>query len=362
MQLYIILTIVLFMTLILSVTDCGDNVGLRAKQKTLFSQSVYKWIFFLLILLFWFLTAFRGSSIGNDTSTYLGYYKRIEIYGVDSKLSIELGFQYFCLFLSRIISNPYFLLIVCATVCYLICGLYIYKHSNNVLFSLILLFCVAFSFFASGIRQSIAMVIVLMAYPKIKNGKKILPIVFILFASLFHISALVAFLWFAHRFIPKKPIVITIIALCVSVLSVSGVLNTLLASVLKEYKGYFESEYVGTGWLGILYYCLRAFVFYIFIYTAYKGSTEQYSLTISNSVLLLFTVCLGFSVNLFSRASLYFLLISVVDIPNAFNSGKIRNRDVWMLIMGGIMLAYFIVTLIIRPEWNNLYPYQFNWN
>ena len=69
MQLYIILTVVLFVALALSTTDCGNNVGLRAKQKILFSQSIYKWIFFLLILLFWFLTAFRGSSIGNDAGS-----------------------------------------------------------------------------------------------------------------------------------------------------------------------------------------------------------------------------------------------------------------------------------------------------
>lgn len=53
-------------------------------------------------------------------------------------------------------------------------------------------------------------------------------------------------------------------------------------------------------------------------------------------------------------------LISII-IP-VFNSGKIKNRDLWMLIMGIIMLAYFMVTLIVRPEWNNLYPYEFNWN
>ena len=362
MQLYIILTVVLFMALALSTTDCSNNVELRAKQKILFSQSIYKWIFILLILLFWFLTAFRGASIGNDTSAYLRYYKQIESYGVNSELSIELGFQYLCLFLSKITPNPYFLLFVCATICYSICGLYIYRYSHNILFSLILLFCVSFSLFTNILRQSIAMVIVLIVYFKIKDGKKVLPVFLILFASLFHTSALIAFLWFAHKFIPKKPVIISIVALGSAILSASGVLNALLTTVIKEYQSYFEAEQAGTGWLGIFYYCLRAFVFYIFIYTAYKGSVKERSLAISNSVLLLITVCFGFSVNLFNRASSYFLLISVIDVSNIFNSGKIKNRNFWMIIMGGIMLAYFIVTLIIRPEWNNLYPYEFNWS
>ena len=361
MQLYIILTVVLFVALALSTTDCGNNVGLRAKQKILFSQSIYKWIFFLLILLFWFLTAFRGSSIGNDTVQYLNYYKQIAKYGINKNWSIELGYQYFCLLLSKLNSDPYFILIVSATICYGICGIYIYKKSDNILYSTILLFCVAFSPFTNILRQSIAMVIVLIAYEMIRKKRCFVAIILILLATLFHISAVLVFLWFAHKFIPKKPVVI-IVALGVAILSASGVLNTLLTTVIKEYQSYFEAEQAGTGWLGILYYCLRAFVFYIFIYTAYKGSVKEHSLEISNSVLLLITVCLGFSVNLFSRASSYFLLISVVDVSNIFNSGKIKNRNLWMIIMGGIMLAYFIVTLIIRPEWNNLYPYQFNWN
>ena len=107
---------------------------------------------------------------------------------------------------------------------------------------------------------------------------------------------------------------------------------------------------------------MRAFVIYLLIYTAYKDSYKENSLIISNAVLLLTTICFGFSVNLFSRASLYFLLATVIDLPNAFNSGKIKNRNMLMLITGTVMLAYFLTTLIIRPEWNNLYPYQFQWN
>ncbi len=362
MLLYSCITIVLLVTLIISVTDCRSNSGLKIKRAFYFSKSIYNLLFVSLMLLFWFLTAFRGDSIGNDTANYLGYYRQIARSGIDTKLQIELGFKYLCLFLSKITPNPYFLLITCATICYSICGIYIYKHSNNILFSLVFLFCVVFSSFTNILRQAIAMVIVLIAYEMIRKKRYFIAAVLILFATLFHISAIIAFLWFAHKLVPKNPIVIICVATWLVILSVSGILNTLLAGVIKEYQGYFESEYAGTGWLGILYYCLRAFAFYIFVYTAYKKSIKEHSLAVSNSVLLLSTVCLGFSVNLFSRASSYFLLVSVVDIPNVFNSGKIKNRDLWMLIMGIIMLAYFMVTLIIRPEWNNLYPYEFNWN
>lgn len=363
MQLYVVLTAALFIVLALSITDCGNNVELKVKQKIVFSNSLYIIVFAFFILLFWFLTAFRGSYIGNDTEAYLNYYKSIAHYGVNSNYAIEMGYQYFCLFLSKITPNPYFLLIVCATICYSICGWYIYKHSNNILFSLVFLFCIAFSCFTNTIRQALAMVIVLIAYSKIKDGKKVLPIILILLAASFHTSALICLLWFAHKFIPKKPLTVVWFALIGAVLSGSGILNLLLVTILKEYQNYFTSEYSNSGWLGVSYYLLRAFVFYLFIYIAYKNSIKERnsSLAISNSVLLIFLVSLGFSVNLFARASEYFLLITVVDVPNVFQSGKIRNRNFWMMIMGGIMLAYFVVVLIVRPDWNHLYPYQFNW-
>ena len=224
------------------------------------------------------------------------------------------------------------------------------------------MFCIVFPFFASGIRQSIAMSIVLLAYSKIKENKKVAAIILILFASIFHISAFMALLWFAHKYIPKKPIVVITFALVISALAASGAINSLLIRVLQQYQGYFESEYAGTGWLGITYYTLRATVFYLFVYIAYRNEQKKNSLAISNAVLLLITVTLGFAVNLFNRASLYFLLIVLTDLPNSFNSGKIQHRKLWMYITGIVMLAYFLVTLIYRPEWNKIYPYQFNWN
>lgn len=362
MVLYICIIFVLLGALAISVTDCGDNWELKSKRRFVYSRSIYGFLFILLMALFWFLTAFRGDSIGNDTRTYLNYYEEIAKHGINANWHIEIGYQYFCLLLSKISPNPYFLLIVCSTICYTVCGIFIYRYSNTILFSVILLFCIAFPFFASGIRQSIALVFVLWAYAKIKDNKKVIPLILILIASVFHVSALMSLLWFAHKYIPKKPVYVITLALITAVLAASGVLNSFLTGILQEYQGYFDSEYAGTGWLGITYYLLRAVVFYLFIYFVYKEECRQNSLIISNSVLLLFTVCLGFSVNLFNRASLYFLILIVVDLPNAFNSGKLKNRDIWMIVTGIVMLSYFIVTLIIRPEWNNLYPYEFNWS
>lgn len=362
MLLYLCITLALFATLFISIIDCRNHSELKIKRSFLGKRSFHNFLFTCLILLFWFLTAFRAANIGNDTKAYLDYYKHIAIVGISKNLRIETGYQYFCLLLSKITRNPYFLLVICATVCYGICGIYIYKRSDNFLYSAIFLFCLVFSFFSSGIRQAIAMVIVMMAYFMIKDGKKLLPILLILLASFFHTSALIALLWFAHKYVPKKPPIVITLAIVIAVLAATKSLNSVITVIFREYESYFSSANAGTGWLGITYYALRALVFYIIIHIASRTDEKEGSLAVSNTVLLLMTVCLGFSVNLFSRGSYYFLLVTMIDIPNAFSSGKIKHRDIWMLVMGTVMLTYFMVTLIFRPEWNHLYPYKFNWS
>lgn len=360
MELYICLTIVFLFVTFLSVEDCGGNTLI--KKRRLLDSSVHKFIFIAILLVLWFLTAFRGASIGNDTVNYLWYYESIANDGINSNHAIEVGYQIYCLILSKISTNPYFLLAVTATICYGLCGIYIYKHSSNILFSIILLFCVAFSFFTSGIRQAIAMVITLFAYEKIKRGKVVVPLFLILFAACFHESALVALFWIVYKFIPKKPIPVLSISLVLALLSMSGAVNGILVKILPSYGGYFDTERAGSGWLGIFYYCLRAIVFYFIIYKSYSNKVKDNGLTIANSVILLMMLCFGFSINLFSRASNYFLLPMVAELPNAFTNGKIKNKKLIMYAIAIVMLAYFLVVLILKPEWNNLVPYVFNWS
>lgn len=361
MELYFLLSIFVFTILILSITDCGNNSELRKRQKVLFKKSVYRFLFISFIFLLWFLTAFRDSSIGNDTVTYLGYFDWIDSHGVNGNLSIELGFQYIYVFLSKLTTNPYSIVVFCATVCYLICGWYIYKYSENILFSLVMLFCLFFSSFTNIIRQALAMVIVLIAYEMIKKGKKISAVMLILLASLFHISALITFLWFAHEYICQKPKIVISCTVVLMLMSISGNLDILLSWLLKEYQGYFSSEYAGNGWLGVSIEMVRALVFCAIIYIAHKKTIKETesSMAYSNAILMVLFICLGFTVNIFSRICAYFMLPMVVEIPNAFNTGKVKNRNLWMMLIGGVLLACFIIILIFRPEWNALYPYKF---
>ena len=249
------------------------------------------------------------------------------------------------------------------TICYVGTGIYIYKYSDNLVFSTVLLFPVAYSFFASGLRQAIAMVICLYAYQAIKNKKFLLAILLILLASSFHTSALLMIVLLFHRLIPKKPFWVIPLTVIFIALSISGVMDNVFAVLLQNsYGGYYELDHITDGWLGITYACLRAIVFYLLAFLSYEKKVKENSLVLGMFTMLLITVSFGFSLNLFNRATNYFMLISMVELPNSIHRGGLKHKKILMFLLGFIMVLYFLVTLIIRPEWNNLYPYQFNWN
>lgn len=365
MALYICIAIFLIAGLLLEFTAKRKKATVtkensRAKKEN--KHTGYQVLFFLVVIfVLWFLTAFRSYRIGNDTANYIGYFRSIATFGINPKFDIEMGYQVLNLLVSKISLNPYFFLGFVATICYLGTGIYIYKYSDNIVFSTVLLFPIAYGFFAAGLRQSIAMVICLYAYQAIKNKKIIRAILLIAFAALFHTSALLMLVLLFHRLIPKKPFWVIPLTGIFIALSLSGVMDNVFAVLLGGYGKYYESEILTNGWLAISYYCLRALVFYFLVFLSYEGNKKENSLVLSLFSMLLFTVSFGFSLNLFSRATNYFMLIAMVELPNAIHRGGIKRKRIFMFLVGFIMVLYFIVTLIIRPEWERLYPYQFNW-
>ena len=338
-----------------------ENSILKKENKHTRVQIVF---FLLVIFVLWFLTAFRAKEIGNDTQNYIRYFKFFSSYGIDSNSRFEIGYQILNILVSKINSDPHFFLAVVATFCYIGTGIYIYKYTDNLVFSTVLLFPVAYGFFASGLRQAIAMVICLYAYQALKKRKIAVSVLLILFAMTFHTSAFIMLFLLLHKVLPKKLFFVLSLTVVFIALSIAGVMDNVLGSILSEdtYGGYYSNEELTNGWLGITYYCLRDLVFYIIVQIAYRNKEKENSLVISLFSMLLITIALGFSLNQFSRATNYFLLIATVELPNSIYRGRLNNKKILTFLIGFIMVLYFLVTLIVRPNWNHLYPYEFFWN
>lgn len=364
MALYIGLSVWILILLMLSVRKGGQAVALawpyppqNSIQKH--NQTVCKGLFFITFVILWFLTAFRSINIGNDTRVYLYYFKIFEN-GIDQTRTFEIGYQWLNVVINQFTHDPHAFLIIMASLMYLGIVIYIVKYSRNILFSLVLFFSCFFSIYMTMFRQGIAMIIVLFAYQFIKDKKIAKGTLLIGVAALFHSTAVVAFLLLLRNRLPLKKRYIMALVIVSVFVSQTGVLGSLINAILPRYSHYFLSAYAASGWLAVTYELIRALFFYMLICkVAETADNEGNRLLLTNFALMLIFCAFGFSMNLFTRAGEYFLLIGVVELPNALHLRELSNRRLWMFGIGFVLIIMFLIVLIYRPDWNHLYPYEF---
>lgn len=363
MTLYIGITIWLFVLLLFSLklypaasAEGGpsaprDNTGGRGR-------SVLSVLALATLLFLWFLTAFRSARIGNDTQNYLMFFDLFSG-GIDRQNRIEIGYQYLNFFISKITRDHHAFLIIISTIMYAGIGFYLYRYSVNPVVSLCLFFSFFFTVYASIIRQALAMLIALYGYQCLKNGKRIPAALLFLTAMTFHATAIVCFLlFFDFKFLQNKWIVIGFTLFCV-LFALSGTLKTIVNAIGPKYRQYFDSQYANSGRLAITYYMLCYLSFYLLVNKSIDAAHRPDRTVTANFALLLVITAFGYAVNLFERASEYFMLVAVTELPNMLYRGKMKYHRLWILGICAVFLTMFILILIFRPGWNYMYPYEF---
>ena len=333
--------------------DFLDAIGLPVKRpKPHFLNALC----FLTFLFLWFLTSFRSENIGNDTKAYIEYFD-IFTNGIDLSRRFEIGYQYLCFFLGKLTSSHHVFLICVATIMYggVIC--YVFKYSNNIPVSLCLFYCYFFSMFTQIFRQGIAMVIVLYGYQLLKERKKTSAAVLFALATTFHTTAIICFLlFFDLKILKKQWFVFSLTAFSV-VLAGSGLLEKVVGIIAPGYLHYFEGKYASTGWLSVSYTLIIYLIWYLLISLSLLNNEEERIIVLNFTLMLIFAA-FGFCMNLFTRAGEYFTLIAVVEIPNVLFKSRIKGYKIWLTALCVILLVMFIMTLVFRPGWNHLYPYE----
>lgn len=322
------------------------------------SKSIVAFLALLSFLFLWFLTAFRSSAIGNDTRPYLEYFD-LFAEGVDRTQRAELGYQYLNYFIGMFTRDHHAFLIIMATIMYGGAGLYIFRRSRNIAVSICLFYALFFSLFIAMYRQGIAMVIALYGYGLLKNGKRIPAALIFLLASAFHMTALVCFLlFFDLKLLQKRWFVFLLAALC-AVFAASGAIKAVVGLVLPRYLRYFNTRYASSGWLAVSYYLLSYLVLYYLVSGSVIADHRPDRVVAANFAFLIFFAAFGYSVNLFTRAGEYFLLIAVTELPNMLLRQKIKHARLLLFGVCTVFLIMFLVILVFRPGWNHLYPYEF---
>ena len=363
MILYICLTIWFFVLLLMglrpdSIEAADYWPAMPEDKEKKMNQYIITFLLFLSFALMWFLTAFRSSAIGNDTKNYLLYFNHF-LPGPDRSSGMEIGYQYLNYFLGKITRDQHGFLIIMATIMYGGAGIYLFRYSRNPAVTLCLFFSIFFSIYTNIFRQGIAMIIALYGYQLLKDGKKIGAAVLFLLAMTFHTTALLCFFLFLDLDIFKKrTFVYALTALC-ALISLTGVMKIVVNAVVPRYTHYFEGKYASTGWLAISFYLLSYIIFYYLVSKSLDDDRKADKTIATNFSLLMIVTAFGYAVNLFERAGEYFLLIAIVELPNVLYRGKVKNFRLWLFGICTVYLVFFILTLLYRPGWNHLYPYEF---
>ncbi len=339
----------------------GISSMLSLKNNTLREKRTIT-VFFLFLLA---LLVLRDSHVGTDVHTYLNNFKSYcndsweSVFTVDDASS-EFGFAILNKLIGVISENEQFFLAVIAVITVLPV-IYLYRRESEKGLLTIAVFLVAglFPMYFSGLRQCIAIALMVPAYYFAKNKKMILFFLMIFIAFTFHKSALVALpLYFLYNTkITKQHIV-----LIVPIMGVLYVFNGRVFSFLLKFIGEDYSDRYGEVTSTGAYAMIVLFIlFAVFSFLVVEDS-ELDNDTIGLRNLLLFSVCLQFFAPLHfvaMRMNYYYILFIPITLAKIVEKSK-KNLVLAKLgsaVMICFFIAYFFYNAYTDEDALNVFPY-----
>lgn len=324
------------------------------------------------IIIFMILTAiamFRSYKVGVDT---LQYYRNFNIIAnlnwsdVDI-LRYEPGYFYFCKVLSEISKDPHILIMVSSLIIIPSVGRFIYKYSKNVALSIFLYITLNIYFFhLTGMRQSIAIAILLYGIGFLIEGKYIKYSLVVILAAQFHSSAifLLCMILIRKSSCGKKTYIRMLIISLLGFVFYNQIFK--LASILiTKYEGYADSIFGESNYFGALLMFLVYFIIYSIcqIYQFRGRSQYKFEDNVIGKIAfrsLSIAVCLQvitMRMNIIGRMVPYFIIFAIIAVPDAISRVKSKKFIVSILIIVMLLFTYWLVIGLFRPEWNGAIPY-----
>lgn len=318
--------------------------------------------------------ALRHWSMGNDLGFRLKYelgyvqsflrinrYSWSEILKMKSFLNYERGYIIFNKLVGSIYNNKQFFLASCAFVNILSVAVLIYKNSKLPFLSWIIFMGLpVFMILFSGMRQGIALSIIILSVKLIEERKLIKFVLIVLFASTFHKSSIIFLIAYPlyHIEISGWKSVVAIL-----IIPIVFVLRSPLFSIFsKIFKDNAHAKDTGS-WLLFVIFC-----------TIYIALTilNKYAGTKQNKLLNLFyfaCLCQAFSgiYQLAMRVGYYFMIYLIIALPNTIyelkNNNTKSSEHEFMLGYIIVFAAFFIYGIysLSTSTWAGTNPYHFFW-
>ena len=340
-----------------------------------FQNNLIRNILTLILVSYLFvITAWRNYSVGTDTINYISFFDylgspttKVDFFNFFEM--VQSRFEYGYILLNKIVyhftQNPRYLLIVSSIIIY--CALYIFVRQLSQDPYLSLTMFVSMGYMASSMntmRQSVAIAFVMLSYVSIiKYQNYFWGIIYIFCGFLFHKTALIFLIivllknW---KYSKKNVLFLLVGSIFVSILygKFSGVINQI------NYTDYSNSG-ITSGYLGIVVNILIILIFIVVGNIAKKNVDFSSDSGENNILQLLIIIAIGiylvsFNFSQLTRIAMYFQLAMMIYVPNVLSSVKDNKLKIYLYLFSySILVSYFFVVLVVRPNWSNITPYLF---
>ncbi|MGO4936210.1 EpsG family protein [Fundicoccus sp. Sow4_H7] len=322
---------------------------------TLTNNKLYVYIVSIILIS---ISGFRHVSIGIDTMNYNNIFHHVNSLSISNAINIdvEIGYQLYQILIGNI-SDDFQLLLVITSILYIgIVSHLIYKYSENPMISyLLFIFFDFYTFSLSGIRQTIAMSLIILAFMQIKEKKFNRFLFWTILASSFHITALV-FLpsyWF-NRFKLNRRNLLFLLLCGLLIFAAKDYLQVIMSS-------YARIEYGASDTGGLkLYFLMIITVIFGVLYRKTinsKNPINVYLLYMMISCVVIFPIIRYNPITL--RLYYYSFIFMIVYVPNLFGSIKDKAiRAIGTISYLLIGATWFFTTIINSKQ---IIPYLFFW-
>lgn len=273
-------------------------------------------------------TGLRDQYTGTDTNGYINAFFRYRKYDSISEImqlevkNDEYGYALFTWLIGRFTDNVNIYFTILAGIFAYSLAKFIHKNSQNCFFSMILYYTVGmFSFQMTGMRQALAMALLLFGVECIKEKKLIKFLLIVWLASTFHRSAFsfLAAYPIAHMKINFRNFSLYFLSTAFVI-----VFRSKISAILGKFFGYeyelgnsVSDDMGGITVIGMLLLTIIVcYIFYKQVVVQNKFNTVFFNITMASLIIYL----LRYMIRIFERVSFYYQFAFIILLPNVISA------------------------------------------
>lgn len=306
----------------------------------------------------------KNFSVGTDTSGYVREFFRYP--DMSFEYLFSKGYAYGFYLFNKIMSyiSPHNYTVYLFTVA-LFVGISIYYflkcNSDDCCMSQVMLLSLGFTFFfITGIKQTIAMCILMYAYTAQKEHKRLKFVILTCLAATFHPTALIFLLILPAKIVNFRKAMVVVAPVMVAFAYVyQNQLFAFFSSIIPDdlYEAYGTSYISNNNITGLLIQLVIFFVSLVFLWHQLKIDDEASHLLTVYAIGMMFQAMTG-ALGEFFRISMYFSVLGVILLPKAVSKLDKRYRYV---VSCGICLVFVTYFIFFSSSGSGVLPYRFFW-